>query len=134
MSTEVAVAQFLRSKLKPNGWTDVYLVDEHKCVLHTEPVCSVPTEWFPWFLDWLEEQKCPVRLPGLLYHPGLGETREDIKPSADEEVCVCAEQDGRGWSTCGLACTVHPPTGWCPIPDCHTKTHRDQECMFHSKE
>ena len=47
------------------GFTPVWLVDEAGNLLHTEPVCTVATEWFDWFLHWLEAQECPVRLPNV---------------------------------------------------------------------
>lgn len=44
------------------------------------------------------------------------------------EECICCEYDGKGWSTCGFKCPVHPPDGLCPI--CKTKnTHLNVICI-----
>lgn len=59
-----------------NGWRTVWLVDEHGCALNTEPLCTVPSEYHSWFVDWLVKQKMPdeAMTLGLLWHPALGET------------------------------------------------------------
>ena len=44
------------------GWTPVYIADEHGCLQHTEPVCTIPTgckTGHAWFLEWLKKQECP---------------------------------------------------------------------------
>ena len=51
------------------GWTPIWLVDEHGCVLHTEPVCSVPDHWHEWFVKWIIESDLPQKFPSLLHHP-----------------------------------------------------------------
>ena len=45
-----------------------------------------------------------------------------------DDVCICAEWDGRGFSTCGVTCSAHPPDGLCP--DCgDRKTHKSVVCI-----
>lgn len=39
-----------------NGWTAIYAVDDHGFFLHTEPVCTIPTNYHAWFRDWLLSQ------------------------------------------------------------------------------
>lgn len=53
------------------GWQRIFIVDEHGCLLHTEPVCTVPVsgDGHAWFVDWLEGQTCPYPRGDLLYHP-----------------------------------------------------------------
>lgn len=41
------------------GFTTIYAVDEHGCLLNTEPACSIPDVYAAWFLDWLLVQPCP---------------------------------------------------------------------------
>ena len=41
------------------GCTTIYVVDEHGCLLNTEPACSIPDRYGDWFLDWLLVQPCP---------------------------------------------------------------------------
>jgi len=63
------------------GWRPVFLVDEHGCLLHTEPVCTVPERWHGWFLHWIQNQEVPENaswIP-LKFHPMLNQ--EDEKPS-----------------------------------------------------
>lgn len=70
MNKERAMAFFVAAPEK-NGWTQIYVVDEHGCLLHTEPVCSVPTKWgHRWFTAWLIEDvvAAPVSMPSLLEH------------------------------------------------------------------
>lgn len=51
------------------GFTPVYVVDEHGCLLNTEPACAVPDRYGDWFMAWLLQQPCPYpTTPGLLEH------------------------------------------------------------------
>ena len=51
------------------GFTEVYPVDEHGCLLNTEPACAVPDFYGDWFMAWLLAQPCPYpRTPELLTH------------------------------------------------------------------
>jgi hypothetical protein len=61
------------------GWTVVYVVDEHGCLLHDEPVCTVPSDYHGWFVEWLMSQPCEWKGPSLLWHPALGETMDSRK-------------------------------------------------------
>ena len=68
---------FVEGKL---GWIEVYVVDEHGCLLNTEPVMSVPGGWHTWFLYWLKQQPCEYPdVPALLWHPALGETGPGVQ-------------------------------------------------------
>ena len=49
------------------GWITIWVVDEHGCVLNTEPVCTIPVDYHQWFADWLEGQET-VLFPALLQH------------------------------------------------------------------
>lgn len=69
LSAVERVAPRLRAGRERMGWIPVLAVDEHGCLLHTEPVCLVPAKWHPWFIEWLERQDVPVLYPTLLYHP-----------------------------------------------------------------
>jgi hypothetical protein len=48
----------VKAKLKKGtsklGWTCYWLVDEKDRLLNTEPVCSVPDNYHPWFEKHLE--------------------------------------------------------------------------------
>ena len=61
---------FIRRAYTQNGWATFFATDEHGCVLHTEPVCSVYVGKIghQWFADWLEGQKMPIQMPSLLKH------------------------------------------------------------------
>ena len=61
---------------------EVYITDEHGCLLNTEPVCVVFAYWHPYFLAWLKEQPCPYE-GTLLWHPMLGETMESYLENTD---------------------------------------------------
>lgn len=53
------------------GFTPIYVVDEHGCLLNTEPACSVPDRYGDWFMAWLMSQPCPYpTTPELLEHDG----------------------------------------------------------------
>lgn len=58
------------------GWRTVHVVDEHGCLLHSEPVCSYHVGYHPWFENWILAQEVPNQheYPALLWHPVLGET------------------------------------------------------------
>jgi hypothetical protein len=45
------------------GWTAVYIVDDDGNLLNTEPVCTVCERYHSWFIEWLQEQKCPEMFP-----------------------------------------------------------------------
>jgi hypothetical protein len=49
------------------GWVAIWLVDDQNRSLHTEPVCSIPVGdvGHRWFAEWLEQQECPVMMPGF---------------------------------------------------------------------
>jgi hypothetical protein len=53
-----------------NGWRSVWVVDEHGCHLHTEPVCTVPVPWHDWFAEWLRNQPVEQYFPELIHHEG----------------------------------------------------------------
>jgi hypothetical protein len=63
------------------GWRTVHVVDEHGCLLHTEPVCSYHVDQHPWFENWILAQEVPNQADyrPLLWHPVLGETSETYK-------------------------------------------------------
>lgn len=51
-----------------------------------------------------------------------------------EEIgCICNEYDGRGRSSCGVECLIHPLNGNCPscmVPaGILTRTHNNRECF-----
>lgn len=51
-------------------WRAVYVVDEHGCLLHTEPVCSYHVRYHPWFEKWIQEQVVPEnKYVDLIDHP-----------------------------------------------------------------
>ena len=51
------------------GFHEVYVVDEHGCLLNTEPACSIPERYGEWFRGWLLQQPCPYpTTPELLEH------------------------------------------------------------------
>jgi hypothetical protein len=52
-----------------NGWAAVWLVDDDGCQLHTEPVCTFPDDWHPWFGTWIEKQDVPVKMLSRLDCP-----------------------------------------------------------------
>lgn len=73
--------EFVKPKLKAgpatHGWVPILAVDEHGCVLHPEPVMTVPVgNWYPWVIPWLESLEVPREgeMVALTYHPALGET------------------------------------------------------------
>ncbi len=41
------------------GFATVYIVDEHGCLLNTEPACTVPDFYGDWFMAWLLSQPYP---------------------------------------------------------------------------
>jgi hypothetical protein len=61
------VRPHFKAGVEQSGYTRVWLVDDQGRVLHTEPVCSVPTASIghKWFVEWLEQQPCPVIMPGF---------------------------------------------------------------------
>ena len=65
----MAGKSFWAKGLTRMGFTEVYVVDEHGCLLNTEPACSF-TEWYAdWFWAWLSVQPCPYPTePSLLEH------------------------------------------------------------------
>lgn len=62
------VTRYQRGGKNSLGWVTIWLVDEHGCQLHTEPVCAVNEYYFPWFLKWLEGSRCQVEMAPLLHH------------------------------------------------------------------
>ena len=50
------------------GWRQVLLVDEHGCLLNTEPVCMIPIRSHAWFAEWLETQEPACTFIPLLHH------------------------------------------------------------------
>ena len=50
-----------------------------------------------------------------------------VEEEEAEPPCICAEWDARGWSVCGIPCSVHPPEGKCPT--CEKKTHKNLKCI-----
>ncbi len=79
------MTRFIRGTMRTDGWVDIWAVDEHGCLLHSEPICIVPPKWHAWFLDWIEKQKCPIEFPPLLWHPALGETLESYQEERRDE-------------------------------------------------
>ena len=45
----------LRKGIPRLGWVTYWLVDEKDQLLNTEPICSVPENWHPWFEKILSE-------------------------------------------------------------------------------
>ena len=81
MSEELPLVKpHLAASSENEGKVAIWLVDEHGCHLHTEPVCiafvggedSFPGH--PWFLDWLLTRRLNIHYWGLLWHPALGES------------------------------------------------------------
>lgn len=52
-----------------NDWRPVLLCDSAGNLLHTEPVCEFPEDWFPWFGEWILAQECPIQLPAVATTP-----------------------------------------------------------------
>jgi hypothetical protein len=71
---------FFASGTSRMGWIAIWVVDEHGCCLHTEPICTVPSEWHQWFVDWLEDQECPMEFADLLTHTFDADAPEIVKP------------------------------------------------------
>ena len=67
------------------GQAPLYLVDEHGCPLHTEPIAFVLVAWHPSFASWIEQQQPNYKVPNLLWHPALGESFETYKALAEKE-------------------------------------------------
>ena len=61
---------WLRRGHTRNDWATFFATDEHGCVLHTEPVCSVYVGkvGHQWFSDWLEGREMIIEMPALLTH------------------------------------------------------------------
>lgn len=64
------------------GFTPVYVVDEHGCLLNTEPACSVPDRYGDWFMAWLLSQPClyPTTPELLEHHPAF--------PSVEQQALI----------------------------------------------
>ena len=60
----------LKADAERNEWVRVWAVDEHDCVLHTEPVCTVYVGkvGHRWFVEWIEGLEPPIQMVALLHH------------------------------------------------------------------
>lgn len=106
------------------GFRAVYLIDEAGDLIHTEPVCSFPEKWHPWFFAWLEAQAptLPEHVHGMAdKETGTatairrwGLAGNVTLPPSDRKVCGVKYDDGAdGIGPAGLAVCrhVHP----CPF-------------------
>ena len=75
------------------GWTSIYVVDEHGCLLNTEPACSVPDRYGDWFVTWLMVQRCPYPVEGpfaLLEHVPSFPSPAPTLPVLDPRCVICS--------------------------------------------
>jgi hypothetical protein len=66
------------------GWRSVYLANDAGMLLNTEPVCSYPVGYHPWFGEWLTKQRVPMELPDVI-PPDPKALKEEAKKILDKD-------------------------------------------------
>lgn len=99
------------------GFTTIYVVDEHGCLLNTEPACTVPERYGNWFLAWLLAQPCPhPTTPALQEHRPSFPAPSAAARERERERLAAIERNSYLCGLCGRR-TFHANdvvNGYCP--------------------